>query len=95
MCHFCILQICNDGSGIPIEIHREHKVYVPELIFGHLLTSDNYDDSDARVTGGRNGFGAKLTNIFSSLFSVEVIGKLYSMYIELVVYLQTRLEREN
>lgn len=50
-----------------------HNVYVPELIFGHLLTSDNYDDSDARVTGGRNGFGAKLTNVFSKKFKVDVI----------------------
>ena len=52
-------------------IHKEHKVYVAELIFGQLLTSDNYDDTEARVTGGRNGFGAKLTNIFSSHFEVE------------------------
>lgn len=57
--------------GIPVAIHKEHKVYVAELIFGQLLTSDNYDDTEARVTGGRNGFGAKLTNIFSTYFEVE------------------------
>ena len=51
----------NDGDGIPVEIHKEHKMYVPEMIFGHLLTSDNYDDSEERITGGRNGYGAKLT----------------------------------
>eukprot|EP01053_Blabericola_migrator_P012266 Blabericola_migrator_1__12265@NODE_765_length_6607_cov_284_868043_g545_i0_p1_GENE_NODE_765_length_6607_cov_284_868043_g545_i0NODE_765_length_6607_cov_284_868043_g545_i0_p1_ORF_typecomplete_len1470_score322_53DNA_topoisoIV/PF00521_20/2_4e122TOPRIM_C/PF16898_5/6_7e50DNA_gyraseB/PF00204_25/6_8e38Toprim/PF01751_22/5_6e18HATPase_c/PF02518_26/6_2e09HATPase_c_3/PF13589_6/0_0021LOR/PF04525_12/0_67LOR/PF04525_12/7_1e02_NODE_765_length_6607_cov_284_868043_g545_i016186027 len=67
------ISILNDGAGIPVEIHREHKVYVPELIFGHLLTSDNYDDTDQRVTGGRNGYGAKLTNIFSEMFEVEVV----------------------
>lgn len=69
---FSTISVMNDGSGIPVEIHKEHGVYVPELIFGHLLTSDNYDDSDQRVTGGRNGFGAKLTNIFSEEFSVQV-----------------------
>ncbi|KAH8741791.1 hypothetical protein FG386_001365 [Cryptosporidium ryanae] len=65
------ITVYNDGEGIPIEIHKEHQVYVPELIFGHLLTSDNYDDNEDRVTGGRNGFGAKLTNIFSKEFNVE------------------------
>ncbi|CDJ28965.1 LOW QUALITY PROTEIN: DNA topoisomerase II, related [Eimeria mitis] len=65
------IKVWNDGEGIPVAIHKEHKVYVAELIFGQLLTSDNYDDTEARVTGGRNGFGAKLTNIFSSYFEVE------------------------
>lgn len=46
-------------------------MYVPELIFGNLLTSSNYDDSEKKVTGGRNGFGAKLANIFSVFFEVE------------------------
>ena len=44
---------------------------MPELVFGHLLTSDNYDDSEKKVVGGRNGYGAKLTNIFSSKFQIE------------------------
>ena len=40
---------------------------------GHLLTSSNYDDKQKKVTGGRNGYGAKLTNIFSKKFTVETI----------------------
>ncbi|OLP86475.1 DNA topoisomerase 2-beta [Symbiodinium microadriaticum] len=47
------------------------EVYVPELVFGHLLTSDNYDDSSSKVVGGRNGYGAKLANVFSTEFKVE------------------------
>ncbi|KAI8814919.1 DNA topoisomerase [Cladochytrium replicatum] len=66
-----IISVMNTGKGIPIEIHAEEKVYVPELIFGHLLTSSNYDDSEKKVTGGRNGYGAKLCNIFSTEFIVE------------------------
>ena len=65
------ISIYNNGNGIPIEIHKEHNVYVPELIFGHLLTSSNYNDNEKKVTGGRNGYGAKLTNIFSTVFIVE------------------------
>jgi len=69
------IKVWNNGRGIPIQIHKKHKVYVPELVFGHLLTSDKYDDSEKKVTGGRNGFGAKLTNVFSRRFIIETAGK--------------------
>jgi DNA topoisomerase II len=65
------ISVYNNGKGIPIEIHSKEQVYVPELIFGHLLTSSNYDDNEKKVTGGRNGYGAKLCNIFSTEFTVE------------------------
>jgi len=113
------VRVYNDGAGIPVEMHKTEGVYVPELIFGHLLTSSNYDDSEkkarlvwalapqaarrpaapaparaprprgagalrrtrvpergpasrfSQVVGGRNGFGAKLANIFSTEFVVE------------------------
>ncbi|KAG9150672.1 hypothetical protein Leryth_008141 [Lithospermum erythrorhizon] len=65
------ISVFNDGDGVPIEMHQEEKVYVPELIFGHLLTSSNYDDGEKKTTGGRNGYGAKLTNIFSTEFVIE------------------------
>lgn len=63
--------VWNNGSGIPIEMHQKEKIYVPELIFGNLLTSSNYDDDEKKVVGGRNGYGAKLANIFSTEFTVE------------------------
>ncbi len=68
-----IISVYNNGKGIPVVIHKEHKIYVPELIFGHLLTSSNYDDSIKKITGGRNGYGAKLTNIFSKKFTIETL----------------------
>ncbi|KCZ81926.1 hypothetical protein H312_00687 [Anncaliia algerae PRA339] len=66
-----VISVYNNGKGIPVQIHKKEKVYVPELIFGHLLTSSNYDDKEKKVTGGRNGYGAKLCNIFSDEFIVE------------------------
>ncbi|RDX60756.1 DNA topoisomerase 2, partial [Mucuna pruriens] len=65
------VSVFNNGDGVPVEIHQEERVYVPELIFGHLLTSSNYDDNVKKTTGGRNGYGAKLTNIFSTEFVIE------------------------
>lgn len=65
------ISVTNNGKGIPIQIHREYGIYIPELIFGNLLTSSNYDDTTKKVVGGRNGYGAKLANIFSKVFIVE------------------------
>ena len=69
-----IISIENDGplGGISIEQHPTEKVWNPELTFGHLLTSTNYDDEDERVVGGRNGYGAKLTNIYSKTFNITI-----------------------
>ena len=65
-----MITVSNNGDGIPIEKHDKENIWLPELIFGHLLTSSNYDDTQKRTTGGRNGYGAKLTNIYSSYFRV-------------------------
>jgi DNA topoisomerase II len=66
-----MIRVTNDGAGIPVEEHPEYKVWTPELIFGHLLTSSNYNKSEEKIVGGKNGYGAKLTNIFSTRFVVE------------------------
>jgi DNA topoisomerase-2 len=64
----------NNGplGGIGIKFNDKENVWNPELVFGHLLTSTNYDDSQKRIVGGRNGYGAKLTNIYSGNFSVVI-----------------------
>jgi DNA topoisomerase-2 len=67
------ISIYNTGKGIPVVIHKEHNLYVPELIFGHLLSSSNYDDSQKRIGAGVNGIGVKLSNIYSKKFIVETI----------------------
>ncbi|XP_070497266.1 DNA topoisomerase 2 isoform X1 [Chironomus tepperi] len=71
------VEIYNNGLGIPVVMHKEEKMYVPTMIFGHLLTSSNYNDEEEKVTGGRNGYGAKLCNIFSTKFVVETASKEY------------------
>lgn len=65
------ISVENNGKGIPVQIHRGQGVYVPEMIFGQLLTGENYDDGQKKTVGGRNGYGAKLCNIFSTEFTVE------------------------
>lgn len=68
-----IIEVNNDGEGIEIVIHPEHKIYIPQLIFGNLLTSTNYDENVERLGQGTNGIGCKACNIFSEWFEVETI----------------------
>ena len=69
------ISVRNDGKGIPVEMHKDENIYLPNMLFGHLLTGSNFDDTQKRVTGGRHGYGAKLTNIFSREFAVETQDK--------------------
>ena len=69
-----VIKIKNNGplGGVSVKMHEKEQIYNPELTFGHLLTSTNYDDTQKRVVGGRNGYGAKLTNVYSSEFEIEI-----------------------
>ncbi|CAG9816212.1 unnamed protein product [Phaedon cochleariae] len=72
-----IISVWNNGQGIPVAMHKDENMFVPTMIFGHLLTSSNYNDEEEKVTGGRNGYGAKLCNIFSTKFTVETSSHEY------------------
>jgi len=63
----------NDGNGIDVAEHPEYKIWIPELIFGHLRTSTNYDKTEKKIVGGKNGFGFKLVLIWSSSGSIETV----------------------
>jgi len=63
----------NDGEGIDVAQHPDHKIYIPQMIFFELLTSGNYDKAEEKVTGGKNGYGAKLTSIFSTMSRIETV----------------------
>ena len=63
----------NDGNGIDVVQHPEYKTWVPELIFGHLRTSTNYNKEEKKIVGGKNGFGFKLVLIWSTYGTVETV----------------------
>ncbi len=67
------ISIYNNGNGIDVVKHPTHNQWIPELLFGELLTSTNYDFIADKVTGGKNGYGAKLTNIFSNVFKIITV----------------------
>ena len=67
--------VTNTGRGIPVRMHEGEGVWIPEMVMGSLFSGSNFDDARnaKRTVGGRHGFGAKLTNLFSSAFEVETV----------------------
>jgi DNA topoisomerase-2 len=79
------ISVENDGDGIDVAMHPEYHIYIPELIFGHMLTSSNYNDDEGveRVVGGQNGIGAKACNIFSKEFTIETVdARTHKRYVQ-------------
>jgi len=69
-----VISVFNDGNGIDIVKHPENDdVWIPQMIFGELLTSTNYDKNEEKVIGGKGGLGTKLCNIFSKEFKIETV----------------------
>ena len=68
-----LITMTNDGNGIDIAKHPENGLWIPEMIFGHLRTSTNYNKDEKKIVGGKNGFGFKLVLIWSTYGSIETI----------------------
>jgi DNA topoisomerase-2 len=68
-----VFTIRNDGESIDVEKHPEYGVFIPQLIFGELLTSTNYDKDEKKLVGGKNGYGVKLVNIFAKRFQITIV----------------------
>ena len=68
-----LITIENDGNGIDVEKHPVSGIWIPEMIFGHLRTSTNYNKEEKKIVGGKNGFGFKLVLIWSKYGRVETI----------------------
>ena len=63
----------NDGNGIDVAKHPEYDLWIPEMVFGHLRTSTNYNKEEKRIVGGKNGFGIKLVLIWSTYGKIETV----------------------
>ena len=72
-CGATLFSIKNDGEPIDVAEHPEHKTWIPQMIFGELLTSTNYDKNEKKLVGGKNGYGVKLVNIFANEMVVTVV----------------------
>ncbi len=67
------ISMMNDGNGIDVAMHPEHNIWIPEMIFAHLRTGTNYNKSEKKIVGGKNGFGSKLIFIWSTYGKIETV----------------------
>ena len=89
-----MITITNDGNGIDVCMHPEYNIWIPELIFGHLRTSTNYDKQEKRIVGGKNGFGFKLVLIWSTWGKIETVDhKTKKRYIQEFLDNLTKIEK--
>ena len=73
VCDATHFEIENDGESIDVAEHPDHKVWIPQMIFGELLTSTNYNKDEKKLVGGKNGYGVKLVNIFAKELKVKIV----------------------
>ena len=81
-----VITMMNDGNGVDVEKHPENKMWIPEMVFGHLRTSTNYKKDEKKIVGGKNGFGFKLVLIYSKWGEIETVdhirGRKYNQRFE-------------
>ena len=75
-----VITMFNGGNGIDIAMHPEYNIWIPELIFGHLRTSTNYNKEEKKIVGGKNGFGFKLVLIYSKWGEIETVDHTRKKY---------------
>jgi len=66
------VSVTNDGKSIPIKLHPQYKIYLPELLLGNMFSSTNFNDDEKRTVGGLNGVGGTLANIMSTKYKIEI-----------------------
>ena len=72
LCRDSAIEVIDDGRGMPVDVHPEHKLTGVELILTKLHAGGKFDHTNYGFAGGLHGVGVSVVNALSTWLQVEV-----------------------
>ena len=78
------IEVADDGRGMPVDIHPEHKISGIELIMTKLHSGGKFSNTNYTHSGGLHGVGVSVVNALSTRLEAEIKrdGNVYHIVFE-------------